>query len=998
MKAVIFLPLSLLLLLPGSLSGQTEPVYPSLIVTGEYLGLTPPLRDLPAISEMETMKMRNDAAGKILNSRLRTRSYPYADQAFPKGADPVWQKASGTRNSDRAPDLNISGQDSPFYPSDPTGAAGPGHYMQAVNAAYTIYDKNGVLLAGPTALNTLFEGVAGSECNSGDPIVLYDEQAGRWLVAEFSICGVNDFVLIAISTTSDPTGAWHKYSFDVDDIPDYEKFGIWRDGYYMGINNAVGNDIYVFERSQMLIGGEAVAVAFNNPWRPATMDGFMCVPPLDNDGDFAPEGEPGLFITINDDAISGGSDQLWIYELSVNWAQPGASTFIRAQQLSVAPFDSNFGSTWENISQYGTTRKLDAVPQVIMNPPQYRNFGTYETIVCCHTVDVDNSDHAGVRWYELRRAGGGAWSVRQQGTYAPDEHSRWMGSIMMNGMHQIALGYSISGSNLHPGIRYCGQSEAANLVAGSVLDIAEDTIHHGQYSQLNINRWGDYAAMQVDPSDDMTFWFTSGYVGPSGARKTMVSSFNFGTIPLEADFKASDTTPSPETAVLFNDYSLGNVRNWQWNFSPNTITYLNGTDSTSRYPAILFNNSGYYSVSLTVSDSLTDDTEMKSDYIFAYTPGLWKGIESGEWNNIVNWDGGKATTSSTNVVIPPDAYHWPEYTGNFVIGTHCSGLSMDNSSEMNISGSLTINPGNVLTMNENAILKIGGSWINNGAFNPGNSTVSFIGPGPLAIASTLNPNNITDYVRSTFPKEMNYLVNGITGPSGDDKWENVPLGFTFKFAGNNYTSARLSTNGWLSLNLSGNLGYNNNYLFTSSVPNCAIAAWWDDLYDDAVSSVNYLTEGSEPNRVFTAEWNRLKPYMDNSVTARISFQVKLYETSNIIEFHYGNAEPGTHSSYESASIGIEDHMGGPGHFKEATTGSTTTGVTSLSSLTQWQLTNYRFAPADLTQRFNNVILSNPEGILNFTTDTEIDGFFELHPGASTIINTGKTLKVRGNLE
>ena len=138
--------------------------------------------------------------------------------------------------------------------------------------------------------------------------------------------------------------------------------------------------------------------------------------------------------------------------------------------------------------------------------------------------------------------------------------------------------------------------------------------------------------------------------------------------------------------------------------------------------------------------------------------------------------------------------------------------------------------------------------------------------------------------------------------------------------------------------------------------------------------------------------------MDYSVTARISFQVKLYETSNIIEFHYGTVEPGTHSSYESASIGIEDHIGGPGHFKEATTGSTTIGVTSLSSSTQWPQTNYRFAPADLTQRFNNVILSNPEGVLNFTTDTEINGFFELQQGASTIINTGKTLKVRGNLE
>ncbi|HPI87552.1 MAG TPA: hypothetical protein PLR01_14355, partial [Bacteroidales bacterium] len=243
--------------------------------------------------------------------------------------------------------------------------------MQTINSVYAIYDKTGTLVAGPSNLNTLFSGVTGSSCNDGDPIILYDEQAERWLIAEFSICGSNDYMLVAVSTTNDPTGTWHKYSFDVDDMPDYEKLGIWQDGYYMGTNTAGAGkkDIYVFERSKMLQGLTAQMVGFDNPWRPTTVDGFMCVPPLDNDGTFAPTGEPGLFITINDDAIGGGSDQLWIYELDVDWVTPANSTFTRVQQLNVAAFDSNFGTNWDNIKQLGTSQELDGIPQVIMNPP-----------------------------------------------------------------------------------------------------------------------------------------------------------------------------------------------------------------------------------------------------------------------------------------------------------------------------------------------------------------------------------------------------------------------------------------------------------------------------------------------------------------------------------------------------------------------------------------------------------------------------------------------------
>lgn len=539
--------LSILLMLAFScmLSAQDKPVSPTFIGVGVYHGLSQPLRDLPALTAEEYLKMEIDAM-KPRNEDLRERQYPFAATALPRGNDPAWQTEMGKTPALKAALVSFDGQNSPYFPPDANGATGPSHFMQTINTVYAIYSKTGTLVAGPSNLNLLFGSVTGATCNDGDPIILYDEQAARWLVVEFSICGANDYMLVAVSQTSDPTGSWHRYSFDVDDMPDYEKIGIWQDGYYMATNNSSSGkkDIYVMERSKMLLGQTAQMVGFDNPWRPTTIDGFMCVPPVDNDGAFAPAGSPGLFITINDDAIGGGSDQLWIYELSVNWTTPASSTFTRTQQLSVPAFNSNFGADWDNIKQQGTSRELDAIPQVIMNAPQYRNFGTYQTLVCCHTVDVDNTDHAGVRWYELRKTTG-TWSVRQSGTYAPDAHSRWMGSIRLNGQNEIGLGYSISSTTLYPGIRYTGQSATAYAAGAGTLDLAEQTVVTGSYSQTSYNRWGDYAGLSIDPSDDKTFWFTTEYIGASQARKTRIFSFQVGTAPAQPDLVTQGQSVSP---------------------------------------------------------------------------------------------------------------------------------------------------------------------------------------------------------------------------------------------------------------------------------------------------------------------------------------------------------------------------------------------------------------------------------------------------------------------
>ncbi len=493
-----------------------QKVGPSTIKQAVYHDVIGPIKDLP--TDLIPRERHERDGG------LKERYYPFSETALPIGNDPVWQKENGNEGTNKAPDLIFDGQNSPYYPSDCNGQAGPNHFMQAVNCSYAIYNKAGTLLAGPTDFNTLFAGVTGAGYNDGDPIILYDGQADRWLAAEFSISGSNDYMLIAVSQTGDPTGIWDRWSFDVDDMPDYMKFGVWRDGYYMSTNTYGGDDVYVFDRDEMLAGGASpTMIGFENNYRPNS--GFHCIMPLDNDGDFAPNGTPGQFITINDDAWGGGGDALWIFELEADWATPGNSTFARTQTISTAAFDSEFNA-WGvgDIDQPGTSQLLDGIPMILMYRAQYRNWGTSQSIVCCHTVDVDATNHAGVRWYELENTGSD-WSVRQQGTYAPDAHSRWMASIAMNSNHEIALGYSISSTSEYPGIRYCGQSSSANSSATGLMDIAEDIIYTGSNYQSSYTRWGDYSQMSIDPTDDVTFWYTDEYI--NSGKKTKIASFEF---------------------------------------------------------------------------------------------------------------------------------------------------------------------------------------------------------------------------------------------------------------------------------------------------------------------------------------------------------------------------------------------------------------------------------------------------------------------------------------
>lgn len=422
-------------------------------------------------------------------------------------------------------------------PPDTVGDVGPRHYIQALNSAFAIYDKSGILLAGPTLINALWSGFGGpcETLNNGDPIVRYDALADRWLISQFALPGGQQgfFECIAISRTSDPVGGgWFLYAFPTNDsatgnpvFPDYPKIGVWPDAYYMGTQRSFPNgglDVWAFERDQMLVGGPARVVQFSVP-APS-----LFLMPSDLDGPPPPAGTPNFFVRQVDGERFGGEDRLEVFAFSVDWATPAASTFVQIANLATDPFDSVLCSAsllGACVPQPGVTQRLETLTVWLMWRLQFRNFGTHEAMVVNHTVDADGNDLAGIRWYELRRSPGGAWSIFQQDTYAPDNEHRWMGSIAMDGDGNIALGYSVSSATVFPGIRRTGR--LATDPPGTMTQ-PEATIIDGTGAQTFFNpRWGNYSTMDVDPEDDCTFWYTTEYYETTSAAgwRTRIASF-----------------------------------------------------------------------------------------------------------------------------------------------------------------------------------------------------------------------------------------------------------------------------------------------------------------------------------------------------------------------------------------------------------------------------------------------------------------------------------------
>jgi hypothetical protein len=424
---------------------------------------------------------------------------------------------------------------------DTSGDVGPNHYMQWINLSFAVFDKAGNTVYGPASGNTLFQGhsVCGSR-NGGDPVILYDQFAKRWFATQSaydSLVNGPYYQCVAVSKSSDPTGAWCSYQFltHTTKFTDYSKFGVWpsQNAYFMtspqylrGASFA-GIGIWAFERSQLLSCGSARFVYQDMTSIEPTLPRML---PADADGLRAPPaGSAAPFMTMNWNGSGLEPNTLQLWNTSINWASLSPKlTVTHVNDIATAPYDSNLCNYNRScISQPGTTAKVDALADRLMYRLAYRNFGTSQVMTVNQTVDVGN-DQAGIRWYELRKPGGGAWQIHQQGTYAPDSVNRFMGSAAMDGSGNIAVGYSVSdGASVAPGVRYAGRLATDPL---GQLAQGEVTLVNGTGVQTQASsHWGDYSMMSLDPADDCTFWYAQEYYANTGnaAWRTRIGSFRY---------------------------------------------------------------------------------------------------------------------------------------------------------------------------------------------------------------------------------------------------------------------------------------------------------------------------------------------------------------------------------------------------------------------------------------------------------------------------------------
>ncbi len=477
---------------------------------------------------------------KLVNPRNRGINQVVPGKGLPKEMDPTRQAEQGEVPSKSAI-LSFDAAVSRSTPTDPTGAAGPNHYVNAWNSAFSIFDKGGNQLMPPASL----ESIGGEFTNEtlGDPIVLYDEFADRFLISQFSEPFVGSPLtgfLVAVSRGPDPvTDGWYTYRFTTNGaLPDYPKISVWSDGYYITTNKnprtaESSQVVYVLERDRMLVGETAQVVGFPLPgintngfYSPA---GFHAI-----GGELPPPGDSPI-IYLQDDAWAGvNEDHLKIWNINIDWDRPGVSTIAEYQELGAAqgvnPFNATFdGGSFDrgNLSQPGNAPDVDALQAAIMYMTQYRKFSTHSSVVLNFVVDIDPSaaKHAGIRWYELRQdPNGGPWSVFQEGTYAPDKSDRFSGSIGMDKNGNIGLGFTVLDNSpetpIYPSIRYTGRY--ANDPPGQ-MTVVETSIVEG-LSPDPSTRYGDYAHLTVDPRDEVTFWHNGEYF-EDGDRKNRVGVF-----------------------------------------------------------------------------------------------------------------------------------------------------------------------------------------------------------------------------------------------------------------------------------------------------------------------------------------------------------------------------------------------------------------------------------------------------------------------------------------
>jgi hypothetical protein len=509
------------------------------VVKGDLLRITPKLTDLrPDPNAPNQRDLVRDRYGLISMRGVVRNDPPVINDptAEPKGEDPALQKNAVTVNrtenssgTQRTEAIDVMQQfDGIGYtnvaPADPTMAIGPNHIIQMINGSsgsyFKIFNKSGTALNTQTYLDLL---PGSGFFGQGDPIALYDQLANRFVLCEFgNITGTGNptHLIMCVSQTPDPMGAWYVYRFATPGIfPDYPHWAVWNNAYYATTNDFntagtafLGCSMWAFDRSKMLVG-DASATALSNTvyTAPVNIGSNRSLAPVSVLGSTAPAANaPGMFTYYNEDALTAAADvdSIGFYTFQPDFTTPANTVIGRLPSLVVAPFKGNVCASRNCAPGCAGSSGYDVLSDRIMHHAYYRRFAGYDALTIQHTVDA-GAVKAAARWYEFRNTGSG-WSVNQQSTFSPDASFRFMPSMAINAAGQFCMGYNLSGGNACGSIAFTGRNSADPL---NTMTYEETGATCGTGYGTFANRWGDYNDMNTDPAigQDSIFWFTSMY-------------------------------------------------------------------------------------------------------------------------------------------------------------------------------------------------------------------------------------------------------------------------------------------------------------------------------------------------------------------------------------------------------------------------------------------------------------------------------------------------------
>lgn len=747
--------LFLVALLPLCSMAQNSRIIPTEIsvTQAEKIGVIPPIRTLIPISGTSSEKKKivkgNHKAPN--NFAGRGKYVSTVANAQPQGPDAIRQYGFNRTGGDRIvePLVNIDGITSGGSPNDPSGDIGTDHYMQAINlTTLAVFDKEGNFITSFTA-NTIWSSIGFS--SRGDPIILFDQAVGRWIITEFPN---GNQLLVAISDDSDPLGGYTAYNFSTPNFPDYPKYSIWDNAYVVTTNEGGpgSSPAYFIDRAAILAGAATANIQRMTLPGASGGPGFQVDTPVDWSGLTAPTpGANPMILSLSDDAWgSSAVDQVDIFSFDIDFDNPNNTT-MSVQNLVTTPFDTNpcsaAGPGFACMPQLGGAG-LDGIPETIMNQAHYRNFGSHESMVFNFITDVTGGANlSGIRWVELRRSAGETdWSIYQEGTFAPDDGlDRFMGGIAMDGAGNIGLAYNVTSPDMYVGVRFTGRQASDPL---GEMTVQEFTLVEGQNSINSGGRFGDYGHMSIDPVNDRTFWYTTEYAnGGNGRSATRIAAFelrkdttDIGPISLISPQSAAGLTASEPVEIEIKNLGVETQTAF-------TVGYIfeNGT-----------------AVSENVNFELLPDSTYQ--HVFASTVDMSE-IRSYNFTLFTALDGDDAILNDTTRAV---VNHLPRYDAGITALPELPAFSCE--SPVDFQATLT-NFGTVPLTTADIIVSLNGTVIN---------TIAWTGN----LEFTENEN--IDLTLSGFISGDNEILVTVANPSGeiDEEMGNDGRSNTFRFIEN----------------------------------------------------------------------------------------------------------------------------------------------------------------------------------------------------------------------